>query len=138
MKKVTDLIHSAKKQTKYQIKDIFNLDFERDKHLMHTLYPPNVVKALEETILAAFLGIATARETPAQCSALILSGVSIPWELPWLWAALVFAAWVKSSTPYRVWVLSHLQNPFSEQPHQNHQHFHNQHCTCSTAATNIC
>lgn len=71
MKKVTDLICSAKKQIKYQIKVIFHLVFERDRHLMSTLYPPNVVKALEETILAAFLGTATGRLIPAQCSALI-------------------------------------------------------------------
>lgn len=61
IKKVTDLIHSAKEQTKYQIKVIFNLLLERDKHLMCTLYPPNAVKALQETILAAFLGTATGR-----------------------------------------------------------------------------
>lgn len=61
MKKVTNLIHSAKEQTKYQIKVIFNLFFERDKHLMCTLYSPNAVKALQETILAAFLGTARGR-----------------------------------------------------------------------------
>lgn len=61
MKRVTDLTHSAKNQTKNQIRIIFNLVFERDKHLMYTLYPPNVVKALEETILAAFLATATGR-----------------------------------------------------------------------------
>lgn len=71
MKKVTDLICSAKKQIEYQIKVIFHLVFERDRHLMSTLYPPNVVKALEETILAAFLGTATGRLIPARCSALI-------------------------------------------------------------------
>lgn len=105
MKKVTDLIHSAKKQSKYQIKVTFNLVFEGDKHLMHSLYPPNIVKALEETILAAFLGTARGRLIPAQCSAVILSGISIPWKLPGLWVVVVFAAWVKSSTPYRVCVL---------------------------------
>lgn len=87
MKKVTDLICSAKKQIKYQIKVIFHLVFERDRHLMCTLYPPNVVKALEENS-GSIPGNSNRKINSCSVLCTDLSGISIPWKLPGLWIAV--------------------------------------------------
>lgn len=141
-------------KSKYQIKVIFNFVFEGDRHLMCTLYPSNVVKALEETILAAFLGTATGRLIPAQCSALICQEYQSHGNFQGYGLLLVLLTGcscvcclgenqhtflsVASESP-----ASHtnLQNLLSEQDlcsHTKTTNFYSQHCTCSTTATNTC